>query len=175
CVYEGTLLPDKYRGQLLHSDAGPRHVRCYHMQPKGAAWAVSREDVVKSTDNWFRPSDVCVAPDGSIFIADWYDPGVGGHGMGDWTRGRIYRLTPKGHQGYKVPELKLEDNPGVLTALASPNLATRALASAVLRTKQHDLQPALKSGNPLLRARAWWEVLRFEIPRMHLNPDPTEG
>ena len=62
CVYEGTLLPKKYRGQLLHTDAGPRHVRCYHLKPKGAGYDVDREDMVTSTDNWFRPSDVCVAP-----------------------------------------------------------------------------------------------------------------
>ena len=29
-------------------------------------------------DQWFRPADVCVAPDGSLIVADWYDPGVGG-------------------------------------------------------------------------------------------------
>ena len=25
-------------------------------------------------DRWFRPSDVKVAPDGSLIVADWYDP-----------------------------------------------------------------------------------------------------
>jgi len=29
CVYEGTLFPKKYWGQPLHTDAGPRQVRCY--------------------------------------------------------------------------------------------------------------------------------------------------
>ena len=61
-----------------------------------------------------------------MFVADWYDPGVGGHGMGDTTRGRIYRVTPKGHKGYKVPEVKLDTKEGVLAALGSPNLATRS-------------------------------------------------
>ena len=60
---------------------------------------------------------MCVAPDGSVFVADWYDPGVGGHGMGDPTRGRIYRVTPKGHKGYKVPEVKLDTKEGVLDGL----------------------------------------------------------
>src|SRR5207249_2872453 len=82
--------------QPLHTDAGPRHLRCYHLTPDGAGYAVEREDMVQSTDNWFRPSDVCVAPDGSLMVADWYDPGVGGHGMGDTTRGRIFRVAPKG-------------------------------------------------------------------------------
>src|SRR6188768_2091529 len=104
CFYEGTLLPEKYRGQLLHTDAGPRELRAFHIKPKGAGYELEKENLVTSTDTWFRLSDVCVAPDGSLMLADWYDPGVGGHGMGDWTRGRIYRVTPKGHKGYKVPE-----------------------------------------------------------------------
>ena len=61
CVYEGSLLPKSYQGELLHTDAGPRHVRCYHLNPSGAGYTVKREDVVESSDNWFRPSDVCVA------------------------------------------------------------------------------------------------------------------
>jgi putative membrane-bound dehydrogenase-like protein len=129
CVYEGTLLPKKYWGQPLHTDAGPRHVRCYHLKPKGAGYDVDREDMVTSTDNWFRPSDICVAPDGSVFIADWYDPGVGGHGMGDTTRGRIYRLAPKGNK-YSVPKVDFDNKEGVMAALASPNRAVRYMAMA---------------------------------------------
>src|SRR4051812_40853627 len=149
CVYEGALLPKKYHGQPLHTDAGPRHVRCYHLQPQGAAFAVEREDMVTSTDNWFRPSDVCVAPDGSVFVADWYDPGVGGHGMGDTTRGRVFRITPKGHQGYKVPEVKLDTPEGIRAALGSPALSVRAMAQAkLLGMKEEEankiLEPALE-------------------------------
>jgi putative membrane-bound dehydrogenase-like protein len=128
CFYEGTLLPEKYRGNLLHCDAGPREVRAFFKKPKGAGYELEKEVLLTSPDNWFRPSDVCVAPDGSVFVADWYDPGVGGHGMGDWTRGRIYRLTPKGHKGYRVPEVALETMEGVLTAFKSPCLAARIAA-----------------------------------------------
>src|SRR5205807_1026669 len=118
CVYEGKLLPKKYQGQLLHTDAGPRHVRAYCLTPKGASYSVEREDIVTSSDNWFRPSDVCVAPDGSVFVADWYDPGVGGHGMGDTTRGRIYRLAPIGNGAnpQAAAEVDLKSNRGVLAA-----------------------------------------------------------
>jgi putative heme-binding domain-containing protein len=93
---------------------------------------VDREDIVTSTDNWFRPSAIRVAPDGSVFVADWYDPGVGGHGMGDTTRGRVYRLAPKEHR-YQVPKVDLESNEGLLAALGSPNLAVRYMAMAKLR------------------------------------------
>src|SRR5262245_47803719 len=134
CFYEGTLLPEKYRGQLLHTDAGPRELRCFHIKPKGAGYELDKENLVTSTDTWFRLSDVCVAPDGSVMLADWYDPGVGGHGMGDWTRGRIYRVTPKGHKGYKVPAVKVDTPEGFRSAFVSPNLATRFLVMRLLQT-----------------------------------------
>ena len=89
-------------------DAGPREFRCFHIKPKGAGYELEKELLVTSTDNWFRLSRCVRRPGRQRLLADWYDPGVGGHGMGDWTRGRIYRVTPKGHKGYKVPEVKLE-------------------------------------------------------------------
>lgn len=163
CVYEGTLLPEKYRGRVLHTDAGPRQLRAYTMKPQGAGFECHREDLVTSTDNWFRPSDVCVAPDGSVFIADWYDPGVGGHGMGDTTRGRIYRLAPKGH-AYGHGEVKLNDRAGTDAAIQSPansvrimgHQARRAFSSspAVFPVKSSALSDAAKWRDELLKMRA---------------------
>lgn len=184
CFYEGKLLPEKYRGQALHTDAGPRHLRCYQAAPQGAGYQLEREDLVTSTDNWFRPADVCVAPDGSVFIADWYDPGVGGHGMGDTTRGRIFRLAPKGNKP-ATPKVNLESNEGILAALASPNLAVRAVAMAKLRTLPVDqanklLRPmTAQKDDPVLRARSLWQLqalnpgqVQPEINQLLQDPDP---
>ena len=133
--YEGNLLPKAYHNTLMHADAGPREIRAFTRKPKGAGYELDKTPMLTSSDNWFRPSDVCTAPDGSVFVADWYDPGVGGHGMGDTTRGRIYRLIPTGHKGYKVPAVKLDTKEGVLAALGSPNLTVRALLNSYLRSK----------------------------------------
>jgi putative membrane-bound dehydrogenase-like protein len=166
CVYEGTLLPKKYWGQLLHTDAGPRHVRCYHLKANGASYDVDREDMVTSTDTWFRPSDICVAPDGSVFVSDWYDPGVGGHGMGDTSQGRIYRLAPKGNP-YNAPKVILETKEGITRSLASPNLAIRYMAMAKLRELDPEetldiLLPAAEQRTDVyLRARAFWQLGRM--------------
>ena len=165
--YEGTLLPKKYQGQLLHCDAGPREVRCYHLKPKGAGYELDREDMVTSTDSWFRPSAIRVAPDGSVFVADWYDPGVGGHGMGDTTRGRVYRLAPKGSK-HTLPNVDFMSEGGLLAALGSPNLATRFIAVAAIGMKKPeaalDFLVAMTSPQEATtsKGRALWQIGRTE-------------
>ncbi|NUN98561.1 MAG: dehydrogenase, partial [Candidatus Omnitrophica bacterium] len=169
-VYEGELLPEVFRNQVIHCDAGPNVVRAYPVTPKGAGYEARIVNLLHSqTDTWFRPADVCVAPDGSVFVADWYDPGVGGHAMGDNTpgaiRGRLYRLAPPGHKGVS-PKLDLQSADGCVAALASPNLATRFLAWKHLHELQAEAEEALlglwKGKNARLRARALHLLVRIE-------------
>ncbi|MEZ5964317.1 MAG: family 16 glycoside hydrolase [Planctomycetota bacterium] len=101
CVYEGGRLPERFAGAVLNCDAGAGVVYAHHPRPDGSTLAFEREDLLRArTDlgarkkGWFRPSDVCVGADGAVWVADWYDPGVGGHGMGDREGyGRILRLA----------------------------------------------------------------------------------
>ena len=57
---------------------------------------------MKSDDPNFRPSAVCVAPDGSLYFLDWAKPLIGHmqHHIRDPNRdkshGRIYRITYEG-------------------------------------------------------------------------------
>jgi putative membrane-bound dehydrogenase-like protein len=161
CVYEGSLLPERFRGSLVHCDPGPNVVRAYHVKPASAGYAATAETVIDgSDDRWFRPSDVCVAPDGSLIVADWYDPGVGGHGMGDTEKGRLYRIAPKGSQ-WSVPTADLGTVAGCVAALASPNLCTRAMALEHLAKQPQDAAAALAKAfesatDSKLRARLAW-------------------
>ncbi|NBW97859.1 MAG: dehydrogenase, partial [Planctomycetia bacterium] len=128
CVYEGTLLPQRYHGSLIHCDAGPNVVRAYHPERSGAGFSATIETLVDgSADKWFRPCDVCVAPDGSLIVADWHDPGVGGHGMADTAKGRIFRIAPRGSK-WSVPTVDMATVTGAVEAMESPNLCTRAMA-----------------------------------------------
>lgn len=159
-IYEGDLLPEKYRNQMIHADAGPNVVRSYAVEPDGAGYKATINNIVEGTgDNWFRPSDVCIAPDGSLFIADWYDPGVGGHQVADLDRGRIFRIAPTGSK-YSVPSLNLDNPDNAVKALQSPNIATRYLAWQKLHSWDTDAIPALeklyRSNNSRFRARALW-------------------
>jgi hypothetical protein len=122
------------------------------------------EDVLLGArDKWFRPSDVCVAPDGSLFVADWYDPGVGGHAMGDLDRGRIYRLAPPSAlNSYQVTKPDLSTSAGAVKALANPNENVRYLAWSALQKMgakaEAELQAMLKNGKPHEKARAIWAL-----------------
>ncbi|NNJ25056.1 hypothetical protein LzC2_11180 [Planctomycetes bacterium LzC2] len=165
-VYEGDLLPERYRGALLHCDPGPNAVRAFFPEPDGAGFQAEQQDLLTGeNDRWFRPSDVAVAPDGSLLVADWYDPGVGGHRMEDITRGRVFRLRPfYSPKRYVAPALDLSTSEGALAALNSPNLdarfqgyqalANRAGGSGEVLLKQFE-NPATP---PHLRARAMWAL-----------------
>ena len=168
-IYEGKLLPEIYRNQIIHCDAGPRVVRSYLTRPTGAGYQAEIKNLISTSDSWFRPSDVCAAPDGSLYVADWNDAGVGGHYMADQNRetmtGRVYHIAPKGSRPAKT-KLDLNSTSGCVAALQSPNQATRFLAW----TKLHDLQAGAerelarlwKNGEPRMRARALQLLARIK-------------
>ncbi len=160
-IYEGKLLPAKYRHMPIHAEAGKREIRTYMLEPNGAGYSLTPETTVGSADAWFRPSDVAVGPDGAVYIADWYDPAVGGHNMGDSARGRIYRLAPKGYKATRVA-VNLNTPEGLMHALANPAQSVRYLAYTRLREAGNDALPLLEKAwrgdDPVVRARALWLI-----------------
>ena len=159
-IYEGNLLPSIFQNQMIHTDAGPNVVRSYATTPWGAGYEARINNLITSRDQWFRPADVAAAPDGSLFVADWYDPGVGGHQAGDQAKGRIYRIAPKGHT-YKTAPIDLSTPESALKALENPNLETRFLAFQALQKMGTKADAVLENEfatheNPRFRARAFW-------------------
>ncbi len=169
-VYEGDLLPERYRGHPIHADAGPNVVRAYLTQPEGAGYKSMISNIIESpVDQWFRPSDVCVAPDGSLFVSDWYDPGVGGHQAGDQNRGRVFRVAPPSAARYTVPKFDFSTAEGAVTALQNANMSVRWKAWNALKQMGETAEPALNklfhsAAAPHLRARALWLLLKSADP-----------
>ncbi len=78
-----------------------------------------RQDLIVSTDRNFRPVDMEIAPDGSLYVADWHNILIGHmqHNardpLRDHVHGRIYRVTypsrplvtPAKIDGAGIPEL----------------------------------------------------------------------
>lgn len=173
-VYEGDELGPQYRGMLLSAEAGRNVIFSYKPQVAGAGYQLNRtnlistfadvddtykwNDVGNDTRKWFRPSDVTVGTDGALYIADWYDPIVGGHQMQDRKGyGRIYRITPKG-KNLKTPKIDLKTTPGQIAALLNPAVNVRLLGfGALVEQGEKAVEPVmalLSSANPYHRARA---------------------
>ncbi len=142
-VYEGAMFGSLV-GTVLNADAGRSLVFTHAPSIVGAAMEL-KEGVLIQPDfdqagdrgRWFRPSDVAVAPDGSIFVADWYDPGVGGHLAGDREAyGRILRIVPedgaptgnRDHERHRAATLWTADEAELEKAMAddSPRLRMAA-------------------------------------------------
>ncbi|MFT4032584.1 MAG: PQQ-dependent sugar dehydrogenase [Siphonobacter sp.] len=166
-IYEGNLLPEVFHNQIIHSEAGHNVVRSYPIKKDGAGYTATIENILKNEgDSWFRPADVCAAPDGSILIADWYDPGVGGHQAGDQTRGRVYRVAPAGLP-YTAPSYNYSDPNSAVLALQSPNMSVRYHAWTALKIMRDKAISSLErlwysNANPRMRARAFWVLAKMK-------------
>ncbi len=166
-VYEGDLLPAAFRGQMIHADAGANIIRAYPTEKDGAGYKATMLPILTGTrDKWFRPDDVKAAPDGSLIVADWYDPGVGGHGQADTERGRIFRVAPTTAAKYTSPKINVSTADGAIEALKSPNNAARQIGWMALHEMGDKAEPALiklfASENPRFRARALWLLSKLE-------------
>lgn len=176
-VYEGDALGEKYRGTVLSCEAGRNVVWAYWPQPKGAGFDLSKRiDFISSFPKveahyvwndtgvdkrkWFRPSDAATGPDGAIYVADWYDPIVGGHAMHDKKGyGRIYRISPKGKK-LTTPKFDLLSIDGQIEALKNPAINVRNLGFVALKAQgEKVVQPVkmlLNDPNSFIQARAVW-------------------
>ncbi len=198
-VYEGDAFGTAYEGMLLSADAGRNVIFAYQPSPNGAGFYLNRKDLITSTqestedyvwndvdgDNrkWFRPSDITVGTDGAMYIADWYDPVVGGHQMMDTLGyGRIYRITPKG-KVLKTPRIDLSTVKGQIEALLNPAINVRNMGFEKLQNQGSavvgEVKKVLESPRTLHQARAVWllaslgepGILEVESILKH-HPDP---
>ena len=178
---EDSAMGEKHRGLLLSCEPGRNTVFGYFPKPDGAGFKLERFDflttnpegkfvgsdfiggattVTRELHTLFRPSDVMVGADGAIYVADWFDPRVGGHAtMDDTLAGTIYRIAPKGFKP-KVPKVDLSTPEGAVAALKSTAVNVRGAAFSAVKEFGAKAQPALekllKDEQPHIRARAIW-------------------
>jgi len=175
--YEDKMLPERFQNQLIHCEPGHNVVRSYIVKDQEAGYRATIENLVKSDDDWFRPSDVTVSIDGSLFISDWYDGGVGGHKAEDLVQGRIYHLSTDGV--YKPTVYDLNTDEGITGGFLSDNMdvfyqSWQKLHAMGARAEPH-LERLMNNGGTA-KARAMWLAARIpkksaEYIKTALNDD----
>ncbi|MEJ7768477.1 MAG: PVC-type heme-binding CxxCH protein [Chitinophagaceae bacterium] len=195
---ESDALGERYLGTLLSADAGRNVIFSYHPTPRlsgyslgkrsnfitslaednaGYVWNDSAE--LKAPEIWFRPSAGPLGPDGSIYVADWFDPVVGGHQMKDQKGyGRIYRISPKDKR-LITPLINLATLEGQIQAIKSPAINVRSQGFENLLKKPQKLKEIaselLADKNPYIRARGVWLLARggakAEVEKILSVPD----
>lgn len=155
--YENGAMGDSFVGTLLACEPGRNTIFSYQPKPYKATFSLERSDFVTTNAKGeflgsdfvggtqgkgqkemeahllFRPSDIAVGADGALYLADWYDGRVGGHGdLDDSCSGTIYRIAPKGFVPQN-PDFDLATVGGALAALKSPAVNVRSLGFQALK------------------------------------------
>ncbi len=136
-INEDDGLPKPYRGKLFAVE--PMQGRVMLADVKADRSSFETKDlgpVVGSSDSWFRPVDIKPAPDGSLFVADFYEEKIAhlrhNDGVIDRDTGRIYRLAAKDATFRKPVDLGKKTSAELVELLTSENRWQRQTALRLL-------------------------------------------
>jgi putative heme-binding domain-containing protein len=150
-IYEGGLLPEEYDGNVIAPNAMVNLIWNSKRISDGSTYRTEDlENLTESPDRWFRPVYGGVGPDGSIYIADWYDTRLSHVSpFDDWHKesGRVYRIFPEGSPPrYALGDLHTCPAEALLESLAHPNKWVRQRAVLELGWRgEKQLLPQLES------------------------------
>ena len=147
--------PDENQGNLLVSNViGFQGILQYKLNDSGASFTGTEvEPILYSSDPNFRPIDIEIAPDGSLYFTDWQNPIVGHmqHNLRDPSRdrthGRIYRVTYPSRPLLTPPKIAGESIENLLELLKDKNDRVRYRAKIELSARD--------SGEVIAATKKW--------------------
>ena len=138
--YSGNQWPAEFRDNIFIGNVMTSRVNRDALLEIGAGKkAVKKEDFIRSEDPWFRPVNMQFGPDGSLYIADFYNRIIGHyevplqHPGRDRHRGRIWKVSfagipgqlPQSPKAFDLTKLSVS---GLYEELKSDDIARRQLA-----------------------------------------------
>jgi len=168
----GTLVAEPVHS-LVHRDI---------WKPSGATFQARRDrqnvEFLASTDNWSRPVNFYIGPDGALYVIDYYRKVIE---HPEWTSrevgeskdiydgkdlGRIYRVMPAEEKSAPSPRPRLSQasDEELVSYLEKPNIWWRRTAQRLLVDRQsaRAVEPlkklAVSSKFPLRRLHALWTL-----------------
>jgi putative membrane-bound dehydrogenase-like protein len=162
CIYQADLFPQAYRGNHFSCEPAQNLVHRCVLEPHGAGFVAKRADEGKefltSTDAWFRPVNLCVGPEGALYIVDMYREIIEDYSAiprylqqqyveslrNGRDKGRIWRVLPDGKPAARGAVLAEQPAARLVTELANPNVWRRLTAQRLLIERQdRTVVPAL--------------------------------
>lgn len=190
--YDAGQFPAEYRNTVFIGNPVTGRINHDQLTATGSSYeAVEQPDFVSCEDLWFRPVDIKLAPDGSMYVADFYNCIIGHyevdlhHPRRDREKGRIWRIVYTGDKSRaprKPADLKKASAAELIAALGHDNIVVRTLAThqAVERldsTGLDQLRTSLAVANPLARVHTLWVLQRRDelrptlIDRLSVDPE----
>jgi putative membrane-bound dehydrogenase-like protein len=141
-VYQADAYPKEYHDQYIAGNLLSNACYWHKMTPKGSSFTAKHGgDFLIANDPWFRPVDCFQGPDGSIYIADWYDKRAAHlDPIDNWdkTNGRIYKVEYKGTKQPGEFDLAKKSSGELVELLKHPNKWWRNEARRLLAEKGAD-------------------------------------
>jgi len=177
--YAADEFPPSYRGTLFTGNVMTNRINHDRLEFKGSSpWAIEQPDFLWSEDNWFRPVDIELGPDGALYVADFYNRIIGHyevpltHPGRDHLHGRIWRIVYTGKTKGARPKNASRGNwtrattDELIEDLGHPNLVVRTkAANQLVSRKAEDLDQRLAAlfgseTNPWRRIHLLWVLHR---------------
>lgn len=149
-IYKGNAFPPEYKGRAFIADTGSNLIHVKEMSWKNGILEANRikpfinKEFLTSKDNWFRPVQFGHAPDGCLYVLDFYreiiehpwslPPGLKENldlNRG-FKNGRIYRISPENFSNPKPVDLNKSTNSELILLLAHDNEWHRTSAQKIL-------------------------------------------
>ncbi len=176
--YGGNAFGPEYENTVWVADVVLNLVHVDKIKPEGAALTATRllqqKDFLASTDRSFRPVNMTVGPDGSMYLVDMYRKVIE---HPEWIpdeiekdldlnagkdKGRIYKISKADAKSPAFDFRTLETAEGLISNLSSKNQWIRKTSHRLLMDRdlnQQQLQKLadlLSSASPFARVHAMW-------------------
>ena len=150
-IYRGDLFPTEFRGNAFVCEPAGNLVRrdilLEHDGVFSARSAYANTEFLASTDERFRPVNLCTGPDGALYVVDMYrgiiqhkdfltsylrQQSLSGGLEKPLDQGRIYRVVPDGTKLGALPKMTDQSPTALVGCLSHPNGWWRDTAQRLL-------------------------------------------
>ncbi|HEY2785432.1 MAG TPA: PVC-type heme-binding CxxCH protein, partial [Fimbriiglobus sp.] len=191
-IYQGGAYPKEYEDQYIAGNLLSNAIYWHKMEPNGSTFkAHFGGDLLVSNDTWFRPVDLTLGPDGSVYVADWYDKRAAHlDPIDNWdkTNGRVYKIEYQGTKPVPPFDLRTKTSAELVELLKHPNAWWRRQARQLLGERKvssvrRNLRPLIENetGDVALEALwVWYSLLSWDysFPAEHnkkwIDPYPNK-